>query len=167
MKSKLFIFFAIVVCITFSSCTNFDFMNLKRDNPMDEKNDEVMKDGVAIKVDDYYIYSGGDSTVIYSDTEVALNVCLKNVGKNTAKGIKATFSTESAYVSDFDPSTPVNYYDINSGESMWYGYSQYYSWAFKFVVSRNTPAYTVIPISVDIKDENGNTWASTINLIVE
>ncbi len=88
-----------------------------------------------------------------------MNVSLRNNGTSTAKGVKATFSTTSQYLSR-------DYGDISVGSIKWYNYSQYSDWVIQFTVSNTTPDNTQIPINISIVDECNNTWNSCFNIVV-
>jgi hypothetical protein len=142
-------------------------MNLERDNPLDAKNNANMQEGVALKFDDYSVYSDNNNDgVINKGETVLLNVSLKNTGVNTAECVKATFSTNSSFVSNLTPTTEVTYGMIEANSVEWYsGYENYY--VLQFTVSNDTPANTTIPISISIVDESGNTWSSSFNIMVQ
>ena len=151
-----------------TACDKYEFLNLKRNNPLDGKNNANMQDGVALKFDSYNVYSDNNNDGIINKGEtVRLNVSIRNTGVSAAKGVKATFSTTSQYVSGFSPTSAINYGDIAAGATVWKGYSQYYDYAMQFTVSNTTPTNTNIPISITITDENGNTWTSSFNVMVE
>jgi len=168
MKTLKYIFIAIVGSLVFTACEDIEFLNLKRDNPLDGKNNANMQNGVAIKFDNYYVYSdnNGDKIVNKGET-VKLNIGLKNTGTSNATAVKATFSTTSSYVSGFSPTSAVNYGNISVGSTVWKGSSQYYDYAIQFTVSNTTPANTNIPISISITDGSGNTWTESFDVIVE
>jgi hypothetical protein len=133
-----------------------------RDNPLDGKNDENMKNGVALKFDSYSVYSdnNGDEIVNKGET-VRLRVYLKNTGTNDANAVRATFSTSSSYVSDFSPTAQVSY------GYMYAGVSVFGNTDITFTVSNTTPAGTQIPINISIVDDSGNTWTDNFNVPVE
>lgn len=164
MQKIQFLIITILVC--FYSC---DKLMLKRDNPLDEKNNMNMHEGVVIKYDNYYVYSdnNNDKKINKGET-VKLNVSLKNVGLSNATGVKATFSTNSPYIINLTPTTPVNYHNIPSNTVHWYGSTEYYYnySAITFKVSNATPINTQIPFDITIEDGNGNTWTDQFTIIV-
>ena len=151
-----------------SACEDIEFLNLKRDNPLDGKNNENMIEGVALKFDSYNVYSDNNNDgVINKGETVRLNVSLKNNGTSTAKSVKATFSTTSQYVSGFSPTSPISYGDISAGYSVWKGgYSYASGYAVEFTVSNTTPVNMQIPISISMTDANGNKWIDTCKVTV-
>ncbi|NDP22269.1 MAG: hypothetical protein GZ091_14485 [Paludibacter sp.] len=165
---KIFLFIIAIVCLT--SCEELnkvDFLNLKRDNPLDGKSNENMQNGVAIKYDSYYVYSDNNNDDIINKGEtVKLNISLKNTGKSDASSVKATFSTTSQYLSGFTPTSQISYGNISAGSTVWKGDSQYYDYAIQFTVSNTTPANTNIPITINIIDGNGNSWTESFNIVV-
>ena len=162
------IVYVMLCSLLFAGCEDVEFLNLKRDNPLDEKNNANIQGGVAIKYDSYYVYSDNNNDdVINKGETVKLNVSLKNTGTNNATAVKASFSTTSSYVSGFTPISQISYGDISAGATVWKGYSQYSDYAIQFTVSNTTPANTSIPISMDITDGDGNTWTSSFNVTVE
>jgi hypothetical protein len=122
-----------------------------------------------IVYDKYSVYSDNNEDGIINKGEtVGLQVWLKNSGTSAARGVKATFSTTSSYVSGFTPTTQVNYGDISAGNSVvvsYDGYSNYYT--IRFTVSSSTPVGAQIPINISITDESGNTWTESFNVPVE
>jgi len=122
MKTAKYILLAIMAVSVFTACDKYEFLNLKRDNPLDGKNNANMQNGVAIKFDSYYVYSdnNGDKIVNKGET-VKLNIALKNTGTSNATAVKATFSTTSQYVSGFSPTSAINYGNISAGSTVWKG----------------------------------------------
>ena len=168
MKIAKYILLAIMAVGVLTACDKYEFLNLKRDNPLDGKNNENMQGGVAIKFDSYYVYSDNNNDKIVNKGEtVKLNIGLKNTGTSNATAVKATFSTTSSYVSGFSPTSAVNYGNISAGSTAWKGSSQYYDYAIQFTVSNTTPDNTKIPINISIVDENGNTWTDSFDVTVE
>ncbi len=147
--TKYFIFITIML-LSLTACEKFDFMNLKRDNPLDEKNDANKKGGVYLVFNDVYVYSdnNGDKIINKGET-VKLNVALKNNGISDAKGVKVKFSTTSQYLSGFSPTNQTDYGVISAESIKWYNYSQYSDWVIQFTVSNTTPDNTQIPINID------------------
>ena len=164
--TKYFIFITIML-LSLTACEKFDFMNLKRDNPLDEKNDANKKGGVYLVFNDVYVYSdnNGDKIINKGET-VKLNVALKNNGISDAKGVKVKFSTTSQYLSGFSPTNQTDYGVISAESIKWYNYSQYSDWVIQFTVSNTTPDNTQIPINIAIEDDNGNAWTSSFNVTV-
>ena len=173
------ILFILIAGFCLSACTeldNIEFLNLKRDNPLDNKNNSELKGGIDLKFDTYSIYKDNNNDEIINKGEtVELRVCLKNTGSSDAKAVKATFSTTSSYVSGFTPTAQVNYGNILAYGTKWADYagssgtSDYYLnyYTIKFTVSNTTPANTNIPITISITDENNNTWTSSFDVKVE
>ncbi|HNQ69535.1 MAG TPA: hypothetical protein PKN32_14240, partial [Bacteroidales bacterium] len=160
-------FIVITGSFVFTACEDYEFLNLKRDNPLDGKNNANMQDGVALKFDGYYVYSdNNDDGIINKGETVKLNIAIKNNGTRTAESVKVSFSTTSQYVSNFSPTTSVNFGDIERNSTKWYnGYETYYS-VLQFTVSNSTPLNTEIPIKIDMSDANGNTWTDTCKITV-
>jgi hypothetical protein len=159
-----------------SACENIEFLNLKRDNPLDAKNNANMIDGVALKFNSYSIISDNNNDDIINKGEtVQLKISLKNTGTSTANKVKATFSTTSSYVSGFSPTTQISYGDIAANGVKWADYqgnislyeSNAYYYTIKFTVSNSTPDDTQIPININIVDESNNTWTSNFNVTVQ
>lgn len=125
---------------------------------------------------DYYshavVYDNNDNNVINRGETVYLFINLKNDGSSDANKIKAVFSTSSAYVLGFIPTSEVDYGDITSGNQQSYNYGDYgmtpdlNSYTIKFTVSNNTLANTQIPIAIAITDECNNTWNRSFNVTV-
>ena len=166
VKIVKYIFLAITSCWVFISCEKYEFLNLKRDNPLDGANNTNMQGGVALKFAECYVSSdnNGDGKVNKGET-VKLNVSLKNTGSSTAKGVKATFSSTSQYVSDFSPTMQVSYGDITANSVKWYNNSKY-SYILEFTIANSTPENTDIPIEISIRDESNNTWTSSFVVTV-
>lgn len=165
MKTLKYIFIVIIGSFVFTACEDYEFLNLKRDNPLDGKNNANMQDGVAIKFDSYYVYSdNNDDGIINKGETVRLNVSLRNTGVKTAESVKVTFSTESQYVSNLTPTTQVSFGDISAGTVKWYQYEGYY--VMQFTVSNSAPANTTIPFNMSIIDGNGNTFDDSFEISV-
>ena len=126
--------------------------------------------GVSLKFNSYSVYSdnNGDKKINKGET-VSLRVSLKNVGTSAAKAVKATFSTNSSYVSGFTPTTQVSYGTISAGSSVSVRYdgTNYSGYTIRFAVSNTAPAGTQIPISISMEDESGNTWADSFSVTVD
>jgi hypothetical protein len=174
VKSIKYILFVIIGSLFLTACKDVAFLNLTRDNPLDEKNNANMQDGVALKFNSFSVYSdnNNDGTINKGET-VTLNIGLKNTGTKTAKNVKATFSTTSSYVSGLSPATQITYGDISANGVKWASYTgfniEYESavdYTIRFTVSNSTPENTQIPISISMVDENGNTWTALFNVTV-
>ncbi|MGC3977386.1 MAG: hypothetical protein QM751_03645 [Paludibacteraceae bacterium] len=176
MKTLKNIVYIMLCSLLFAGCEDVEFLNLKRDNPLDGKNNANMQGGVALKFESYSVYSdNNDDGIINKGETVQLKVCLANTGSSTAKAVKATFSTTSDYVSGVTPTSQVNYGEITGNSTKWAdyqgnngsyeGYAYYYT--IKFTVSNSTPANTNIPINIDITDGNGYTFTSNFDVKVE
>ena len=127
---------------------------------------KVEANKAVLTYDTYSLNSenNGDKTINKGET-IKLNVRLKNTGTSTAKGLKTTFTTTSDYVTGFISTENLNYGDISSGNSSWYG-NQTYDNVIQFTVKTTTPDNTIIQINVSMVDESGNTWTSSFNLTV-
>jgi hypothetical protein len=165
---------SVIICsLLFIACEEIEFLNLKRDNPLDEKNNANMVDGVALKFDSYSVVSdNNDDYIINKGETVYLFVNLKNNGTSTANEVKAIFSANSSYVSGFFPTTKVDYGNISAGNTQGYsggqnGYAGGTYYTIKFTVSSSTPANTKIPISISISDGSGNTWTDSFEVTVQ
>ena len=165
MKTLKYIFIAIVGSLVFTACEDVEFLNLKRDNPLDGKNNANMQGGVALKFDSYSVYSDNNNDGIINKGEtVRLNVSLRNTGVKTAESVKVTFSTESQYISNLTPTTQISFGDISAGTVKWYQYESYY--VMQFTVSNLAPANTKIPFNMSIIDGNGNTFDDSFEITV-
>jgi uncharacterized repeat protein (TIGR01451 family) len=162
-------FLILISCLCLAACDKYEFLNLKRDNPLDGKNDAEMKNGVNLKLDTFSVYSDNNGDKIINNGEtVRLRVWLKNTGTSTANSVKATFSTTSTYVSDFKPTTQLNYGNLATEESVWsYNTSISSNYTIQFTVSLSTPAGTQIPVNISITDESGNVWTDSFTVTVE
>jgi hypothetical protein len=155
IKLVLFILF----CVLINAC------DLERDNPLDGNSSSQS----SIGYEKYSVYtdSNGDKIINKGET-VSLQVWLKNIG-SIAKGVKATFSTTSSYVSGFLPAGQIDYGNISAGSPKcvdYNGKNSYQDYTIKFKVSNVTPANTQIPINIAITDESGNTWTDSFNVTV-
>ncbi len=145
--------------------------DLVRDNPLDEKNNTNTINGVAMKYMKYEVaYDSNNDGKINKGETIYLLVYLVNNGTNTANSIKASFSTNSSYVSLFTPTTQVNYGSISSGNSTYGDFGNapdYSTYTIKFTVSSTTPTNTSIPININISDGGGNSWTASFSVTVE
>jgi uncharacterized protein (DUF302 family) len=128
----------------------------------------VVATNAQITYDKYSVYSdNNEDRIINKGETVGLQVWLKNTGTSTAKGVKATFSTSSTYVSSFTPTAQISYGDISAGNSKMVDYIGYATnYTIRFTISSSTPADTQIPINISITDESGNTWTESFNVTV-
>ena len=144
---------------------------LPRDNPLDMHNNANETDGVNLKFQQYtVVYDDNEDGKVNQNEMVYLIVSIKNSGSSTAKGIQATISSASSYISNLEPDSSVTYNshystaDIAAGYSK-YGYAgtspDYNDYTVSFKIAENTPAGTIIPLSMDITDEAGNTWTDS------
>jgi hypothetical protein len=133
-------------------------------------NDDGTKvvNGVSIKYHSHSIVSDNNNDGIANKGEtIYLRVYLANNGSSTAKGVKATFSTASLYVSGLSPATAMNYSDISAGQNKYvYTSSSPDYYTIKFTISNTTPNNTQIPINISIVDESNNTWTESFNVTV-
>ena len=61
------IFFILIAGLCLTACTEFDnieFLNLKRDNPLDGKNNSDLKGGIDLKFDTYSVYKDNNNDEI-------------------------------------------------------------------------------------------------------
>ena len=94
---------------------------------------------------------------------IRLTTFVKNIGVSTAKGVKATITSTSTYISSFG-----NYYSLGGFSNVNYGdltmnSEDSYS-GLMFKINTSTPAGTIIIFNVLLADEHGNTWNDTFNL---
>jgi hypothetical protein len=174
MKSIKYIILAFIGSLFLMACQ--DIESLKRDNPLDGKNEDNIIKGVLIKFDSYKVHSdnNGDKVVNPGET-VGIKISLKNTGTSTANKVKATFSTTSSYVSGFSPTSQIEYGDISANSVKWADYTGYNSYTesyvssytIRFTVSNTTPTGTQIPINISMVDESGNTWTDSFNVPVQ
>jgi len=142
-----------------------------------EENEQPEKVEKFIQFDSYRIVgdNNGDGIINKGET-VYLRVYLKNIGTSAAKKLKATFSSNSSYISELVPSSSINYGDIAAGSvnnsSGYYEYEYtpnypYTRYTLRFIVSNTAPAGTQIPVNISITDESGNTWTDSFSTVVE
>ena len=169
MKSTKYIFFIIVGSLVLTACKDMEGFNLKRDNQLDGKNNAGNKNA-ELKFDSYRIRL---ASIDCSNCPTEIFVCLRNAGTGDAKGVKATFHTESSYISNFAPKSQVNYGDIKAGKVRWadyfngenYEYEPYRSgYTIQFIVSSTMPTGTQIPININIIDNSGNSWTDSFEV---
>ena len=107
---------------------------------------------------------------------VYLRVFLKNNGTSTAHGVKAKISTSNSYVSDLSPVSEVEYNSHYNTSTIAPSYSKYgYAgnapdfddYTVKFKVTLNTPAGTIITLSMNVTDEAENEWGDSFTVTVE
>ena len=175
MKSIRYVVFAIVSSLFLTACDDMEGFNLKRDNSLDGKTsgnnntggsgNSNNEGGAVLKFDSYSVIfdNNGDNIVNKGET-VSLVVFLKNTGSSEAIGVKATFSTTSSYVSNFSPTTPINFYDISAGKSQ---SNLGAASTIKFTVSNTAPVGAKIPISISITDKSGKVWTDRFDVTVE
>jgi uncharacterized Zn ribbon protein len=178
MKSLKYIFFAIIgSLLLIVACEDAGFLNLKRDNPLDEKNDVDGVDGrwAQVAYDSHTVVSDNNTDNIINKGEtIYLFVNLRNNGTGAANKVKAIFSTTSLHVSGFAPTVQIDYGDIPAGNTQHYGngaygYTDYggENYTIKFTVLNTTPDNTKIPINISIVDENNNIWTDSFEVTVE
>ena len=139
------------------------------EQPIPQPEPKPKEEGKAtIVLQDVYLYADSNNDKhIGKGEKVRLNVALKNTGTATATDVKATFSTNSAYVIDFHPTTPVLYGTMPIGMTAYKGQGEKDSdYAVGFTVSNTTPAGTLIPINVLMTNGN-DSWQATFTVTVE
>ena len=160
MKNKKFFYVTIFSSICLFSCNkdSYDFLNLKRNNPIDEKYN--MQDEIAIKFSDYVVdYDDNHDRIINKGETIYIIVNLKNAGEKNADGVKASFSTTSPYISFI--SLPVSiYYGEISANSKKYSY-------LKFTVANDVPINTKITFDITIEDGSNHSWKDSFSISVD
>ena len=128
---------------------------------------KVVPTKASLIYNNYLINSenNGDGYINKGET-VKLNVSLKNVGLSKAVAVKTTFTSTSPNISIFNSTENLLYGDINPGTTSWYGYNNSYNNVIEFTVKTTTPDNSIIPISVNMVDESGNTWTSKFEVMV-
>ena len=174
MRSLKYIVFVVIGSLFFTACK--DIETLKRDNPLDEKGNPGSKIP-EIRFNSYRLsklhsVSWGECPTC----SFGVYICLKNTGTGDAKGVKATFSTTSSYVSNLRPTSQVDYGSIAAGKVRWadYGNRENFeyeptqrSYTIQFIISSSAPMDTEIPISIVIVDASGNSWTSSFSVPVQ
>ena len=162
---KKFMFFIICILIL----TGCEKLDLPRINPLDNlsKTTKIDETGEIVFNRFYSVYGSG----IICKGEIYLLIYLGNNGADISKGVKATFSINSSYVSQLYPTTPINYGDISNDDFMGVGgitgmTPDYDMYTIRFKVSNSTPIPTSIVINIDITDENNNSWTDEFNITV-
>lgn len=161
-------YFSILLAVLFiflNSCDNF--LDLPRDNPLDNQNDALLKKGLGFSK--FVVQSDNNEDEIVNKGEtVYLQVYLKNYTALTISGVKASISTTSEYISNLAPIGEVeynsNFYinDIEAGTEKYgnggtdYNFGGDYTVSFK--VSESTPENTKIYFKMDISDVNNKSW---------
>jgi hypothetical protein len=127
----------------------------------------VVATKALITYNDYSLNSdnNGDNTINKGET-IKLNVELRNEGESKVKGLKTTFTTTSTYITGYKSTANLDYYDISPGYTSWYNGNKSFYNVIEFTVKTTTPDNTIIPITVSMVDESGNTWTSSFNLTV-
>ncbi|MDR1793635.1 MAG: hypothetical protein LBR36_09425 [Bacteroidales bacterium] len=171
MKILKFILIAIIGGLTLTACEEFDFLTLKRDNPLDNKNkDRVVSDSTDTVADNssiavvYAKYEVFGREQLYDAARIYLTVYLKNNGTKTAKDVRATFSTTSQHVTDLMGNMVVSYGDIEPNTSQ--APTSPYPFSIGILVPSSTPTNTAIPFNINIVDANNNTCTSNFSAIV-
>lgn len=163
-----------LLCSTFFiSCDEIEFLNLKRDNPLDID----IQEGIVIGFNSFVVSKDDNNDKVVNRGEtIELKVSLKNTGGKDAKAVKATFSTTSPHVNGFTPTSQVDYGDLpvyftekwadyQGNKGMYENHAKYYT--VKFKVSDTAPVNRTIPIDIKIIDGSGNTWSSSFEVEIE
>ena len=173
MKTIKYIFFVAIAGMLMTAC-------LKRDNPLDEKNnagnanpDPNANGKAQIVFDSWSFQDINQEYVLTRGITNYISVLLKNSGSAEAKGVKASFSTTNSYVGNFSPKQ-VSFGNIKINEvkrASGGGENPYASTGspvyISFSVSGAIPNGTQIPINISIVDDSGNTWTDSFNVPVE
>ncbi|MDR2964097.1 MAG: hypothetical protein LBU90_10765 [Bacteroidales bacterium] len=164
MKFLKYLCTAVFSVLLFSTCEDYEFLNLKRDNPLDAYYKANEQDGIALVFNSYNMYADNNNNKIANKGEtIKLSVSLKNTGSRTAYNVTALFSTTSVYVSGFSPATYIGYgYSIYAGYTAW----EESTFAFQCTISNSTPANTVIPFAIEITDSEGHRWTDSFTITV-
>ena len=121
--------------------------------------------------------NNGDRVINKGET-IWMDIAIHNTGKKIFTGVNAKLSTDSKYVTFVKD--PVHEYDKIQGGYYKNSYTsddaplssnQYLLYdkqtPYKFTISKNCPAGTVIPFIMTITDDNGNIWTDSFNITVE
>jgi len=132
---------------------------------------EVQATGGQLSVSSFdVVYDNNGDHIVNKGETVYLKVFIANNGSSTTNKVKATFSSNSSYLSNLNPTAQIDYGDIYPGYTE-YGKSgsapNYSDYTIKFTVSNTTPNNTKIPIVVNIVDESGNSWSSNFEVEVQ
>jgi len=132
---------------------------------------EVLETGAQLSFSSFdVVYDNNGDLNINKGETVYLKVFVVNNGSSTVNKVKATFSSNNAYISNLHPATPIDYGDIYAGYNEFgnSGYApNYSSYTIKFSVSNTTPNNTKIPIDINITDEFDNSWISSFEAEVQ
>ena len=161
MKSIKYMVLTVIGSMFLTTCQRIE--TLKRDNPLDNPNTKARIE--------FNGYKGNIRLGIVTEMKISL----KNAGKSTAYGVKATYSTTSSYVTTFyTPPWPttISYGNISSNTVKWVDHNGNNNENFptptvSFSVSNTTPKGTQIPINISIVDDNGNRWTDSFYVPVE
>ena len=131
----------------------------------------VQATGANIQYSKYVVtYDNNHDGIINKGETVYLQLYLKNVGSSTAKGVSATMTTTSSYISGFSPTSSNSFGDMtpNSQAYASYGYDPNYNdYSWKFTVSSSTPVGTSITFNFAITDGQSNAWSSSFAITVQ
>ena len=150
----------------------------------------------AIEINDplnsSYPYNNKDGKINPGET-ISMDIRIQNKGSSRAIAVTSKLTTTSPYVTlntneKSYGSIAGNYYKTQYGaqyyandEDYRYGYSSNYSYGsytypysgtlnpnygWTFTVSEDTPYDTIIPFNLEFKDQNGDIWTDSFNVIV-
>ena len=105
-----------------------------------------------------YISIDGETSVDYGQTK-NIDLCLKNVGPETASSVTATMTTTDEYVVSFTNNVDVSFGDITGDNG-----TATSSNSFTLTLADNVPDQHVVSFDVVINDSSKETWNGTISL---
>lgn len=157
-------FCATSVCLVLgllSACT----LNLP--DPIEE---DVSRFLPTIKYAGHIIYSDSSKGNAVNSGEVALQVWLRNTGLSDANLVKAAFSTDNSYVSNFYPQTQIKFGTILKETTKMVNYNGYRDkrnlYTIRFTVNPSIPEEMQVPVYVEIEGRNDKIWRDTFYVAV-
>lgn len=162
MNSFLRTVWCILGVLTITSCNDL-IEDLGRNNPLDKKNDEFLKNGVALHIESITIeQDDNQDKIINKGEEVYVSIELKNFGEKSAKNVTAEVKSESLFIESIEPSI-LNFGDIKSEKKVTSVYSSTptnsRNFSFKLNVSENLTEEAELSFKLLIKTENGDLWS--------
>jgi hypothetical protein len=181
MKTIKKIALAMLCGLFFIGCDKYDFLNLERDNPLDERNNAQNRQESLIKFDTFSVVCDDNEDGFVNNGETVylkIDLIWDRIGTRP-EAQSALFSTDSPHVSKFSPTTRVNYlYAGNYKFTSSYLYVPSHDGIFHnkqytitFTASDKAPANTKIPIEIVISGYDGfghtKSWTDSFEVTVQ
>lgn len=151
---KSIIIFILLITL---GCNEID--TLPRKNPLDVTHKSIL---IFTK---YSVFGTNDS--IPKNTYAHVKIFVKNIGKETAKNVNATFKYLNNDTDLTVFSNSANFGDIASNSEVYGTSSSADNWSLVLFVNGNTASGSKKDFEMNLTDSKNNTWCDTISFTIK